>query len=1154
MQKLLAANRSEIAIRCFRAATELGLRTVAIYSYEDRFSLHRFKADEAFLIGPPGGGEPVRSYLNIENVLAVARQSGVDAIHPGYGFLAENADFAKACAAEGICFIGPTAEHLDMFGDKTAARRLAQRVGVPTVPGTETALASTASAADIAAEAARIGYPLIVKASFGGGGRGMRVVTRPEELAEKLAEAQREAVAAFGRGEVFLERYIPRAKHIEVQILGDAHGQLVHLWERDCSVQRRHQKVVEIAPSITLPEGLRNAICDAAVRLCRPVGYKAAGTVEFLVDVDRGEFFFIEVNPRIQVEHTVTEMITGIDLVKSQILVAGGHPLHDAPVSIPAQDAIERRGVAMQCRITTEDPDNHFVPDYGRITTYRSPGGFAIRLDGGNGFGGAVITPYFDSLLVKVTTWGATLAETVTRSDRALREFRIRGVKTNIAFLLNLLRHPTFASGEATTTFIDDTPELFQIRAPRDRATKILSYLGDVIVNGRADVKPRYDPARILVTPVVPPANGTGAPSPGLRQQLIALGPERFAQSVRDEKRLLITDTTLRDAHQSLLATRVRTYDMLAIADVMAHRLSNLFSIEMWGGATFDTSMRFVQEDPWDRLIRLRQRIPNILFQMLLRASNAVGYTTYPDNVVRAFIRRSAADGIDVFRIFDSLNSTENMRVPIEAVREDSHALCEAAICYTGNMLDPARTKYSLKYYVRLAKELVAMGTHVLGIKDMAGLCTPYAAFALVKALREEVGVPLHFHTHDASGIAGASVLRAADAGVDIADAAVASMSGGTSQPCLNSLVASLRHTERDTELDLRALDEISRYWAAVRELYYPFEEGLKAPESDVYNHEMPGGQYTNLKQQANSLGLGGRWQEVCDAYVTANQLVGDIVKVTPSSKVVGDLALFMVTNDLTADEILNSRTPLSFPQSVVEMMQGMLGTPEGGWPPAFQDVVLRSAHAQPIVGRPGAAMPPADFAAAARALPGRTGDAPGEEDVLSSLLYPQVYAGFAEHWQHYEDTSAIPTANFFYGLQAGEETAVEIERGKTLIIRYLTTGEARSDGTRTVFFELNGQPREVNVADRSVEGVITKSPKAEPDNPSHVAAPMPGKVSAVSVRNGQAVRAGERLLSIEAMKMETAVYSSRDTIVKEVLVVAGSNVEARDLLVVLED
>ncbi|MGE0703018.1 MAG: pyruvate carboxylase [Vicinamibacterales bacterium] len=1151
MRKLLVANRSEIAIRCFRAATELGLRTVAVYSYEDRFALHRFKADEAFLIGPVTGGEPVRSYLNIEAIIDVAKEQGVDAIHPGYGFLSESAALARACDAAGIKFVGPTSEQLDIFGDKTEAKRIASAAGVPVVPGTERALQA---AADVKAEAARIGFPLMIKASFGGGGRGMRVVHSPDELENRLAEAQREAGAAFGRPDVFLERYIPRAKHIEVQILGDMHGNLVHLWERDCSVQRRHQKVVEVAPSITLSEGLRNRICDAAARLCRSVNYRSAGTVEFLLDLDRDEFYFIEVNPRIQVEHTVTEVITGIDLVRSQILVADGHRLHDAPLCVPAQDAIGRRGVALQCRITTEDPERHFVPDYGRITTYRSAGGFAVRLDGGNGYAGAVITPFFDSLLVKVTTWGTTLEEATQRANRALREFRIRGVKTNIAFLLNLLDHPTFRGGTATTTFIDDTPQLFVIRAPRDRATKVLSYIGNVIVNGRSDVKGRLDPSRRLRPPAAPLIPHGDPPPPGLRQKLQELGPEAFAKWIRRERRLFVTDTTLRDAHQSLLATRVRTYDMLAIADTIARTTPNLFSLEMWGGATFDASMRFLQEDPWSRLRELRQRIPNILFQMLLRASNAVGYTTYPDNVVRAFIKQSAENGIDVFRIFDSLNSADNMELAVEAVRSDTNAICEAAICYTGDILDPSRTKYSLKYYVRLAKRLEKMGTHILGIKDMAGLCKPYAAHALVKALRDEVGVPIHFHTHDTSGINAGSVLRAADAGVDIVDAAIASMSGMTSQPCLNSLTAALRHTERDTGIDQVALDEISRYWAAVRELYYPFEEGLAAPGPDVYQHEMPGGQYTNLRQQAKNLGLEERWPEICTAYATANQLFGDIVKVTPSSKVVGDLALFMVTNDLGADDLLHPKGPLAFPRSVVEMMQGLLGEPEGGWPKEFQQVVLRSAHATPIKGRPGASMPPADFDEAAREIATKTGREPAPEDVLSYLLYPQVFMEFVEHQTRFADTSTIPTANFFYGIQSGHETAIEIERGKTLIVRYLTTGEVREDGTRTVFFELNGQPRDIRVIDRSAEAGVKRHPKGDPDNPAHVAAPMPGKISSVAVRAGQAVKTGERLLSIEAMKMETAVYSPRDTTVVEVFVGAGVVVEARDLLIVLEE
>jgi pyruvate carboxylase len=1149
MKKLLVANRSEIAIRCFRAATELGLQTVAVYSYEDRFSLHRFKADEAFLIGPPEGGEPVRSYLNIPATIDLARRHGVDAIHPGYGFLSENADFARACELNDITFIGPTPVQLDAFGDKVASKRLAQTAKIPSVPGTKDAVSSVAG---VRAAAKEIGYPIIIKAGFGGGGRGIRVVQRSDELAGKFEEAQREAGAAFGRADVFVERFVRRAKHIEVQILGDRHGSLVHVWERDCSVQRRHQKVVEIAPSINLSSDLRRRICDAAVRLCGAVRYQSAGTVEFLVDMQAEEFYFIEVNPRIQVEHTVTEVVSGLDLVRSQILIAQGHQLHKAPLSIPRQEDIETRGVAIQCRITTEDPENHFIPDYGRISTYRSPGGFAVRLDGGNGFGGAVITPYFDSLLVKMTTWGQTLEEAVRRTDRSLREFRIRGVKTNIAFLGNLILHPTFVSGAATTEFVDSTPELFRFRAPRDRATKILSYLGDVTVNGRPDVKGTLDRARMLPKPIAPLANQTAPPS-GLRQKLQDLGPDQFSQWVRSERRLLFTDTTMRDAHQSLLATRVRTYDLVAVADAVARGAPNLFSLEMWGGATFDTSMRFLQEDPWDRLAQLRARVPNILFQMLLRASNTVGYTSYPDNVVKAFIEKSADLGIDVFRVFDSLNSTSNMKVAMDAIRTQTGSICEAAICYTGDILDPARTKYSLKYYLALARELERMGAHMLAIKDMAGLCKPYAAQALVRALRNEVDLPIHFHTHDTSGIQGASVLRAADAGVDIVDAALASMSGMTSQPCLNSLVAALRNTSRDSGLDQEALDRLSDYWADVRQLYYPFEEGLNAPAADVYQHEMPGGQFTNLRQQAKGLGLEGRWQDVCRAYSAANQALGDIVKVTPSSKVVGDLALFMVTNNLTADDLLNPKVPLSYPRSVVEMLQGMLGQPEGGWPKKFQSTVLQAARATAIKGRPGAKMPKVDFKATARELSGKTRRPATEEDVLSYVLYPQVFLEFAEHRRQFGDTSVIPTPNFFYGMQPGEEIAVEIEQGKTLIIRFLTVGEVREDGTRTVFFELNGQPREVRVLDRAVDATLERQPKADPDDPDHVASPMPGKIASVTVTKGQAVKGGDRLLSIEAMKMETAVYSPRDCSIADVLVKAGSVVEAQDLLIVLQ-
>ena len=1150
MRKLLVANRSEIAIRIFRAATELGLGTVAVYTYEDRFSLHRFKADEAYLIGPPEGGAPVKGYLDIPALIALAKTHGADAIHPGYGFLSENEGLSRACEENGITFVGPSPQMLSEFGDKTAAKRLAKQANVPTLPGTEHGLSEAQEVRKIAKE---IGYPVIIKASFGGGGRGMRVVKTDAELLPLLEEAQREAGAAFGRGEVFVERYIGRAKHIEVQILADNHGNLVHLWERDCSVQRRHQKVVEIAPSVDLPLALRKSICESAARLCRTANYRNAGTVEFLLDLDRNDFFFIEVNPRIQVEHTVTEVVTGIDLVKSQILVAQGYKLHEAPLNIPQQDQIHTRGWAIQCRITTEDPENNFIPDYGRLTTYRSPGGFAVRLDGGNGFGGAVITPYFDSLLVKATCWAGTFAEAIRRTDRALREFRVRGVKTNIPFLENLINHPTFVAGNATTTFIDNTPELFRFRAKRDRATKILLYLGDVIINGRPEVKGKVDPKRVLPEPVIPMYRKGTPPPPGLRNKLLELGPEKFAASIRDEKRLLFTDTTMRDAHQSLLATRVRTFDLLQIADCVAHLLPGLFSLEMWGGATFDTSMRFLQEDPWDRLQQLRTRIPNIPFQMLLRASNAVGYTNYPDNAVVEFTKAAGQHGIDVFRIFDSLNWAENMKVAMEAVRNHTSSICEAAICYTGDILDPRRTKYSLKYYVSLAKELVKMGTHILAIKDMAGLCKPYAAYALVKALREEIGVPIHFHTHDTSGINAGSLLRAADAGVDIVDGALSSMSGMTSQPNLNSMVAALAHTERDSGLDLDSLNRLSDYWESVRQFYYPFEEGMMAPTAEVYHHEMPGGQYTNLRQQAKSMGLEGRWHEIASAYADVNRLFGDIVKVTPSSKVVGDMALFMVTNGLTAMDVLSPDKKLNFPRSVVEMMQGQLGFPEGGWPRVLQKIVLDSAGAKPLAGRPGEKLPPVDLAAVSKKLKGETGREVRDTDVLSYIMYPQVFLDYDKHVRTYDNTSVIPTPSFFYGMQSGEEVSVEIEPGKVLIIRYLTTGEPREDGTRTVFFELNGQPREVAVLDRKLEGNLHKQPKADPDNPAHVAAPMPGKVSTVAVSKGQAVKQGERLLSIEAMKMETAVYSPRAAKVADVLVKPGMIVAAKDLLIVLE-
>src|SRR5450432_2577403 len=1037
MRKLLVANRSEIAIRVMRAATELGLSTVAVYTYEDRFALHRFKADESYLIGPELGGEPVKGYLNIDNLVRVALEHGADAIHPGYGFLSENAGLARACQQNGITFIGPTPQLLESFGDKTAAKHLADKSNVPTVPGTEHGIENFA---DVKSAAKKIGYPVIIKASFGGG--GMRVVTKPDELQGKLEEAQREAGAAFGRTEVFVEKFINHAKHIEVQILGDTHGNLVHLWERDCSVQRRHQKVVEVAPASTLPRELRAKICEAAVRLCKSANYINAGTVEFLLDVESDDFYFIEVNPRIQVEHTVTEVVTGIDIVKSQILVAQGYKLHESPMNIPQQDKIEPRGVAIQCRVTTEDAENHFIPDYGRLTNYRSAAGFGIRLDAGSAFSGAVITPYFDSLLVKITASGTTLEEAARRADRSLREFRVRGVKSNIPFLENLIRHPTFIAGKATTTFIDNTPELFHFKPLRDRGTKILSYLADVIVNGRPDVKGKTDLSRHLPTPVIPKFEKPITPPPGTRDKLFELGPEKFAEWARKQKRLLFTDTTMRDAHQSLLATRVRTYDMLRISDAVAHLTPGLFSLEMWGGATFDASMRFLQEDPWQRLGDLRTRIPNILFQMLLRASNAVGYTNYPDNVVREFVKHASLRGIDVFRIFDSLNTIENMQVAIETVRENTKSICEAAICYTGDILDPKRTKFSLNYYVKMAKQLEKMGTHILCIKDMAGLCTPYAAFALVKALREEVGVPIHFHTHDTSGINAGSILRASDAGVDIADAAIASMSGGTSQPNLNSIVAALQNTSRDSQLDLKSLNQIADYWQAVRELYYPFEENIKSGTAEVYYHEMPGGQFTNLKQQAKGMGLEDRWNDIAETYAMVNQLFGDIVKVTPSSKIVGDMAIFMVTNDLSPLDVLTPGKKLSFPKSVVEMMQGMIGWPEGGFPKVLQKIILDSAGVKPIKGRAGEKMPKIDLAETKIELAKKVGHDVTDDDLQSYLMYPQVFLDFDKHQSQYDNTSFIPTGPFFYGLQRGDEISVEIEPGKTLLIRFLTTSE----------------------------------------------------------------------------------------------------------------
>jgi len=1144
----MAANRSEIAIRIFRAANELGLRTVAVYSKEDRLSLHRFKADEAYLVGEGKG--PVEAYLDIAAIVALAKAKGVDAIHPGYGFLSENAAFARACAKAGITFVGPTPELLELLGDKTAARGLAIAAGVPVLPGTEKPVKSAVEAQKIAAE---IGYPVMVKAAMGGGGRGMRLVRDETELEARLEEAQNEARSAFGDASVFLEKFLARARHLEVQILADTHGNLLHLYERDCSVQRRHQKVVEVAPAANLPASVRSELCDAAAQLARKSKYRNAGTVEFLYDVDSRKWYFIEVNPRIQVEHTVTEMVTGIDLVRAQILVAQGHSLHDEMMRLPRQESVPLYGAALQCRVTTEDPEKNFAPDYGKISTYRSPAGFGIRLDGGTAYAGASLAPYYDSLLVKVTAWGTNLPEACQRMDRALREFRIRGVKTNIPFVENVVNHEKFRAGEVTTAFLEEHPELFRFPKRGDRATKLLTYLGDVILNGNPEVKGKQIPASIEAAkiPVASLAPSAAEPKAGTRQLLQKLGPIKFAEWAKKEKRLLITDTTYRDSHQSLMATRVRTHDLLATAPAVAERLPNLFSLEMWGGATFDTALRFLHEDPWQRLRQLRAAIPNICFQMLLRGANAVGYASYPDNVIREFVREAYAEGMDIFRVFDSLNSIENMRVSLDAVLETG-GVCEAAICYTGDILDNSRPKYSLKYYVALAKQLEKLGAHFLAIKDMAGLCKPYAAFELVKKLKEEIALPIHFHTHDTSGINASSVLKASEARVDIADGAVASMSGGTSQPNLNAIVAALRNTPRDTGLDLATLNECSDYWETVRTYYLPFDSGPKAGNARLYEHEIPGGQYTNLREQAVAMGLGHRWHEVEKMYAEVNQLFGDIVKVTPSSKVVGDMTLFLMAKEMTPADVLklDQNHDVAFPNSVVEMFSGVLGVPPDGWPRKVQKILLRGV--KPVKGRPGASMPAADFAAEKEILEKKTGHATSTEDLLSYLLYPDVFLKFDKFRQAHADVSVLPTPAFFYGLKSGEEITVEIEAGKTLIIKYMTASEPHPDGTRTLFFDLNGQPREVNVRDRSLRVVERAHPKADPADPGQVGAPTAGVISGIAVQVNHTVERGAKLMTLEAMKMQSNIYAPIAGRVTKLLVAPGQNVEAKDLLVTI--
>ncbi|MFC3695044.1 pyruvate carboxylase [Chenggangzhangella methanolivorans] len=1170
--KLLVANRSEIAIRVFRAAAELGIRTVAIYAEEDKLSLHRFKSDEAYQVGRGMG--PLEAYLSIPEVIRVATDAGVDAIHPGYGFLSESPEFAEACAEAGITFIGPSPATMKALGNKVAARNLAISVDVPVMPATDPLPDDDAEIKRLAQE---IGLPVMLKASWGGGGRGMRVIRDLDKLPQEVKNAKREAKSAFGKDDVYLEKLVEKARHVEVQILGDRHGNAVHLFERDCSVQRRHQKVVERAPAPYLDEKTREELCASALRIAKATDYVGAGTVEYLMDADTGAFYFIEVNPRIQVEHTVTEVVTGVDIVKAQIKVLEGAAIGTPESGVPVQAELALNGHALQCRITTENPEDNFIPDYGRISAYRGAMGFGIRVDGGTAYSGAVITRFYDPLLEKVTAWAPTAEEAAKRMSRAIREYRIRGVATNLAFLENVVEHPIFLAGEVTTRFIDDTKELFAFEKRQDRATRLLTYVADVTVNGHPETKDRAKPKSGAPKPVPPlfaeakgaPIDlGAGAPTggselpakvgrgagevpPGSRQLFEKLGPKKFGEWMRDQKRVLITDTTMRDAHQSLLATRMRTADIAAVAGSYASGMPQLLSLECWGGATFDVAMRFLTEDPWERLAKIREGAPNLLLQCLVRGSNGVGYANYPDNVVKRFIEQSAREGMDVFRVFDCLNWIENMRVTIDAVNEVGK-LCEGSICYTADLLDASRPKYDLKYYVTLAKELERAGAHVLCVKDMGGLLKPSAAGILIKALREEVSLPLHLHTHDTSGLSAATLLVAIEAGADAVDSAMDALSGMTSQPCIGSLVATLKGGERDTGLDMEAIRAISLYWEAARAQYAAFESNLLAPASEVYLHEMPGGQFTNLKEQARSMGLENRWSEVAKTYRDVNDMFGDVVKVTPTSKVVGDMALVMVSAGLTREDVENPDVEVSFPESVVQLMKGELSQPPGGFPEKIQKKVLKGE--KPLTVRAGELMPPADFDAVRAEAEGKVDRKISDAELASYLMYPKVFVDFALAEKKYGPVSCLPTPTFFYGLPSGEEISVEIERGKTLVIRCLGVGETDEEGQVKVFFELNGQPRIVKVPNRSAANVREARRKAEEGNPAHVAAPMPGVISTVAVKQGQSVAQGDVICSIEAMKMETALHAERGGVAKEVLVSPGTPVDAKDLLAIVEE
>ncbi|MFC0234593.1 pyruvate carboxylase [Vagococcus entomophilus] len=1138
MKKVLVANRGEIAIRVFRACTELNIQTVAIYAAEDENSVHRFKADEAYLVGR--GKKPIDAYLDIEDIIRIAKDSGADAIHPGYGFLSENLTFATRCHEENLIFIGPKLHHLDIFGDKIKAKEAALEAGISSIPGTDGPVDSIDEVLEFARDHA---YPIMIKAALGGGGRGMRVARNEDEARDGYERAKSEAKAAFGSDEVYVEKYISNPKHIEVQILGDEHGNVLHLFERDCSVQRRHQKVVEVAPCVSLDDQFRERICQAAVQLMRHVGYVNAGTVEFLVEGN--EFYFIEVNPRVQVEHTITELVTDIDIVVSQLLIADGQDLHK-DMQVPTQENIHLKGAAIQCRITTEDPLNNFMPDSGKIDTYRSTGGFGIRLDLGNAYSGAVVTPYFDSLLVKICTHGFNFEKAIQKMERSLKEFRIRGVKTNIPFLQNVISHPVFKSGEAQTTFIDTTPELFEFPRLRDRGNKTMKYIGEVTVNGFPNIEKEVK--KFYAEPRMFKGNQVEAPIKDTAKMILdKKGANGVIDWVKAQEEVLLTDTTFRDAHQSLLATRMRTQDITKIAAQTGEALPQLFSSEMWGGATFDVAYRFLNENPWERLRKLRTLMPNTLFQMLFRGSNAVGYQNYPDNVLEEFIKEAAVQGVDVFRIFDSLNWIPQMEKSIQVVR-DAGKIAEATICYTGDINDPTRAKYNVQYYKEMAKELQNLGAHIIAIKDMAGLLKPQAAYRLIAELKDTVDIPLHLHTHDTSGNGIITYSAATKAGVDIVDVAMSAMSSATSQPSMSSLYYALVDGKRKPTINIDNVQQLNHYWEDVRGFYHAFENGVSAPQTEVYMHEMPGGQYSNLQQQAKAVGLGDKWDHVKEMYAKVNHLFGDIVKVTPSSKVVGDMALFMVQNKLTEEDIYAKGETIDFPDSVVSFFQGDLGQPTGGFPKKLQQIILKKREA--ITVRPGSLAKPVDFQAVRGALAEKIGYEPNQEEVLSYLMYPQVFLDYCKVYNDFGDVTLLDTPTFFYGMRLNENIEVQIEKGKILIIRLDEIGEPDLEGNRVLFFTLNGQRREVVVRDRHIKTTVKTRQKAEPTNKKHIGATMSGSVLEVLVQKGQTVQKGEAILITEAMKMETTIQAPFDATIKHIHVANGEAIQSGDLLI----